>query len=101
MPEVERRPVQQQHQSWIDEVHMWCHDHAMRELSHIETMIVQLERLIRCHDINPSTTVTTPAYWRARIGTVLATPGLPRVLGRRASMLLTRLDGLPAASRNR
>ncbi|MGF6597948.1 hypothetical protein P3T23_002665 [Paraburkholderia sp. GAS448] len=80
---------------------MWYHDHAMQELSHIETMIVQLERLIRCHDINPSATVTTPAYWRARIDTVLATPGLPRALGRRASMLLTRLDGLPAASRKR
>jgi hypothetical protein len=101
MSQVERRPVQQQHQSWIAEVHMWYHDRAMQELSHIESMIVQLERLIRCQDVAPSATVTTPAYWRARIDTVLATPGLPRALGRRASVLLTRLDGLPAASRIR
>ena len=79
---------------------MSLHDREIQELSHIETMIRQLERLLEGNSAPPASAVMTPAYWRKRINTVLAAPALPPAVAEQASALLTRLDHLPSGVGN-
>ena len=80
---------------------MPAHDREELEWSHIASMICALERLIQNNELTPTSAVTTPDYWRARIKTALAAPDLPRSMAQQAAALLTRLESLSAVSDNR
>lgn len=75
-------------------------DHQQQELLHIQTMVMELERLARRGSIvRRGTSVTQPEYWRNRIHTLLATPGISGSTAARASALLAKLDRIAEAGR--
>jgi hypothetical protein len=76
------------------------HDEYARELAHIRTMILQVERLIHDDDPGLATPVTSPDYWRARLHAVVAAE-LPATFEPQVRALLARLDALRAAPRPR
>jgi hypothetical protein len=75
-------------------------DQAVRDLVHIRSMILRLERLLHDDDTGEASPVTSPDYWRSRITVLLAT-NLPPALEAKARVLLARLDTLSAASHSR
>ncbi|CAN0643672.1 hypothetical protein [Burkholderia cepacia] len=63
-----------------------------RELSHIERSIRLLEQTRSC--FHKQTTITAPAYWRARLNTVRQTAERNTTLLRRTDEILARLERL-------
>ncbi len=79
--------------------HMGYDDYA-RELAHIRTMILQVERLVHDDDSGQATPVTSPDYWRARLNSVVEAE-LPATFEPQIRALLARLDALRGAPRTR
>ncbi|AIO46764.1 MULTISPECIES: hypothetical protein [Burkholderia] len=63
-----------------------------RELSHIEESIRLLEQTRSC--FHKQTSITDPAYWRARLNTVRQTAERNTTLLRRTDEILARLERL-------
>ncbi|MFC5427496.1 hypothetical protein ACFPTO_01535 [Paraburkholderia denitrificans] len=76
---------------------MALHDHAQRELDHIQAVISHLERLHVSGRIAQTSAVTEANYWRARIRKVLALPDVPCHITEQDSTLLQKLDRLHRA----
>jgi len=75
---------------------MW-HDHAEKELNHINAAISHLEHLRAGGEIAPTSAVVQVDYWRTRIRAVLALPAIPGHIAKQGSVLLARLDSFPVA----
>ncbi|WP_147408585.1 hypothetical protein [Paraburkholderia fungorum] len=74
--------------------------HEQQELLHIQTMVLELERIAsRGSIVRRGTSVTQPEYWRNRIHTLLATPGISGSTAAQASALLAKLDGIAEAGK--
>jgi len=70
-------------------------DHRQQELSHIERMIVELERLIQNgRVIAERNAVTRPEYWRNRIQAVVDSSEATVSTTKHAAVLLERLTSL-------
>ena len=78
---------------------MW-HDHAQKELDHINAVISHLEHRGARSEIAPTSAVVQVDYWRTRIRAVLALPSIPGHIAKQGSVLLARLDSIRAAQRN-
>lgn len=57
-------------------------------------MILQLERLLKGHDMGRATFVMAPEYWRARIKALRNELELPAALEKDARAMLLRLHSL-------
>ena len=78
---------------------MW-HDHAQKELNHINAMISHLEHQGARGEMAPTSAVMQVDYWRTRIRAVLALPSMPGHIAKQGSVLLARLDSIRAAQHN-
>ena len=68
------------------------HDHS-QEFLHIQTMVLELERLVQHGDrFNHKIHAMQPRYWKGRIGAVLATSAISEDMTARASVLLMKLE---------
>jgi hypothetical protein len=64
------------------------------EVAHIASMIAMLQRMLECQ-INPSThCVFQPAYWRARLESVVSRVDTQGPVAAQASALLAKLDAM-------
>ncbi|ABX19594.1 conserved hypothetical protein [Burkholderia multivorans ATCC 17616] len=79
-----------QQMQWKPRMNWYCD--VERELSHIEGSIRLLERTRSC--FHTQTSVTDPAYWRARLNTVRQTAERNSTLLRRTDEILARLERL-------
>jgi peptidoglycan/xylan/chitin deacetylase (PgdA/CDA1 family) len=73
--------------------------YAEKDLTHIQTMISELEYLDCGHNTAKANVVMQPDYWRTRIRAVLALPNISIHIQKQGSELLVRLDRLHVGSR--
>ena len=70
-------------------------DYRQQELSHIEKMVVELERLVQDDQVIPERNpVTRPEYWRNRIHVLVSASEETVSTTKRAAVLLERLASL-------
>ena len=77
---------------------MW-HDHAQKELDHINAVISHLEHRGARSEIAPTSAVVQVDYWRTRIRAVLTLPDTPKRITDQAAILLARLKRVATARR--
>jgi hypothetical protein len=74
---------------------MGSHASYKNDLSHIETIVTTLERLLSKGDSMACTSVVSePDYWRQRIETILNQREVSKVDREHADALLRRLSGI-------